>query len=197
MPGKITYRAAAPADSFALAELSIMAGDGMFEFLLEEFAPKDMMAGLMAGSIRQQAGPSSWQSCFVAEQQGAGVVGMVNAVPAAWLRDEERDVLPQDRVQVLDSIDQAQEWESFVVSGVAVRATHRRQGVGKQLLAWAAEQSRVRGFGRLTANVWRDNLPACGLFLADGFRIQAEVPVAAHPALHHAGGSLLLVKEIG
>ena len=42
------FRAALPADAYALAELSIIAGDGMYEFLLEELAPKEMLAGLMA-----------------------------------------------------------------------------------------------------------------------------------------------------
>jgi hypothetical protein len=39
MPPAMIVRAALPADAYALAELSIMAGDGMYEFLLEEMAP--------------------------------------------------------------------------------------------------------------------------------------------------------------
>ena len=86
-----------PADAYALAELSIMAGDGLYEFLLEEMAPKEMLAGLMARSMKQDAGGFNWRHCFVADDKG--VVGMINAFPAAWLREEERDILPQDRVR--------------------------------------------------------------------------------------------------
>ncbi len=98
----------------------------------------------------------SWRHCFVADDKG--VVGMINAFPAAWLREEERDILPQDRVQILDPIDQAQDWESFLVNGVAVRRDHRRQGIGKRLMEWAIEQARAGGFARLSANVWADNV---------------------------------------
>ena len=197
MAFEIVYRAATPADAFALAELSIIAGDGMFAFLLEEFAPQDMLAGLMAGSFRQESGGSSWRQCYVAEEKGgSGVVGMINAFPAAWLRDEERDVLPQDRVQVLEPIDQAQDWESFLVSGVAVRSTHRRAGLATSLVHWAVEQARASGFPRLSANVWADNAAAGALFTGQGFRVQTRVEVPVHPALLHVGGSLVFVRDV-
>ncbi len=195
MTSRIIYRAAAPADAYALAELSIMAGDGMFEFLLEEFAPRDMLAGLMARSIKGDTGSSSWRHCFVAEDPGSGVVGMINAFPAAWLREEERDVLPPDRVQVLDPIDQAQDWESFLVSGIAVRATHRLQGIGSSLLDWAIQKGMQDHFARLSANVWEDNAAARALFAGRGFATQVRVEVPAHPALLHAGGSYLMVRD--
>ena len=162
------FRAALPADAYALAELSIMAGDGMYEFLLEEIAPREMLAGLMARSMKQDTGGFGWRHCFVADDQG--VVGMINAYPAAWLREEERDILPQDRVQILDPIDQAQDWESFLVNGVAVRPAHRRQGIGKRLMEWAIEQARAGGFARLSMNVWQDNVAARALCEKAGFR---------------------------
>src|ERR1700677_3710368 len=93
----IIFRAALPADAYALAELSIMAGDGMYEFLLEEMAPKEMLAGLMARTMKQDEGGFSWRHCFVADDEGV-VIGMVNAFPAAWLRGQDQDILPPDRV---------------------------------------------------------------------------------------------------
>jgi hypothetical protein len=59
MTAGIVFRAAAPADAYALAELSIMAGDGMYEFLLEEMAPREMLAGLIARSMKQAASPGA------------------------------------------------------------------------------------------------------------------------------------------
>src|ERR1700728_4913492 len=137
MTAGIVFRPALPADAYALAELSILAGDGMYEFLLEEMAPREMLAGLMARSMKQDTGGTSWRHCWVADEQG--VLGMINAFPAAWLREEERDILPQDRVQILDPIDQAQDWESFLVNSVAVRPQYQRQGIGARLLEMAVE----------------------------------------------------------
>jgi GNAT superfamily N-acetyltransferase len=190
------FRAALPGDSYALAELAISAGDGMYEFLLQDMAPKEMLAGLMARSIKQGTGGLSWRNCFVAVDQGI-VIGMINAFPAAWLQDEEQDILPQDRVQVLQPIDQAQDWESFLVNGVAVHASHRRQGAGKRLIEWSVEQAKTRGFARITSNVWEDNVAARRLFEKQGFQVQTRIEVAGLPELSHTGGSLLMMLTFG
>jgi GNAT superfamily N-acetyltransferase len=190
------FRAALPGDSYALAELAISAGDGMYEFLLEEMAPKEMLAGLMARSIKHGTGGLSWRNCFVAVDQGA-VIGMINAFPAVWLREEEQDILPQDRVRVLQPIDQAQDWESLLVNGVAVHASHRRQGAGKRLIEWSVEQAKARGFARTTSNVWEDNVAARSLFESQGFRVERRIEVAGHPELGHTGGSLLMGLTFG
>jgi GNAT superfamily N-acetyltransferase len=188
-------RAALPSDAYALAELSIMAGDGMYEFLLDEMAPREMLAGLMARSMKQDTGGSSWRYCWVAEEQG--VVGMINAFPAAWLREEERDILPQDRVQILDPIDQAQDWESFLVNAVAVRQPYRRQGIGRRLMEWAIEQARAGGFARLSMNLWQDNAAARSLCEQAGFHLRTRIEVLPHPGLNHTDGSLLMVLDLG
>ncbi len=193
MPSELIFRAASPADAYALAELSILGGDGMYEFLLEEFAPREMLAGLLARSMKQDAGGSTWRHCFVAGDEGS-VVGMINAYPAAWLRDEERDILPHDRVQVLDPIDQAQDWESFLINSIAVRVSHRRQGIGRRLVQWAVDQAKLGGFARISANVWEDNLPPRALFENQGFRVETRVEVPSHPGLPHIGGSLVMVR---
>ena len=188
------FRAALPGDAYALAELAITAGDGMYEFLLQEMAPKEMLAGLMARSIKQGNGGLSWRNCFVAVDQGV-VIGMINAFPAEWLHEEEQDILPQDRVQVLGPIDQAQDWESFLVNGVAVQASHRRQGIGNRLIEWSVEQARVRRFSRITSTVWEDNVAARSLFERQKFRVQTRIEVDRHPELSHTGSSLLMMRD--
>lgn len=194
MSSTVVFRPASPADAYALAELSIMAGDGLYEFLLEELAPKEMLAGLIARTMKQETGGFSWRHCFVADDKG--VVGMVNAYPAAWLRDEEEDILPQDKVQILEPIDRAQDWESFLVNGIAVRPSYRRQGLGKRLMEWAIEQARAGGFARISANVWQDNVAGRGLFENQGFDLQTPIQVAKHVGLSHVGGSLLMVRPL-
>ena len=191
---EMLFRAALPGDSYTLAELAITAGDGMYEFLLQEMAPREMLAGLMSRSIKQGTGGLSWRNCFVAVDEGV-LIGMINAFPAAWLRDEEQDILPQDRVRVLEPIDQAQDWESFLVNGVAVHSSHRRLGIGKRLIGWSVEQAKVRGFARSTSNVWEDNVAARSLFEKQGFRAQMRIEVAVHPELSHSGSSLLMVRD--
>jgi ribosomal protein S18 acetylase RimI-like enzyme len=143
--------------------------------------------------MKQVAGGFSWRHCLVAEDMG--VVGMINAFPAAWLREEERDILPQDRVQILDPIDQAQDWESFLINSIAVRPQHRRQGIGTRLMEMAID-GKTGGLARITANVWADNVAARALFEKQGFTVQTQVDVPPHPALTHVGGSLLMARQI-
>jgi ribosomal protein S18 acetylase RimI-like enzyme len=190
----IVFRAALAADAYALAELSILAGDGIYEFLLEEMVPKELLAGLVARSLKQDAGGNSCRQFFVAD--GKGVLGMINAFPAAWLREQERDFLPEDRVQILDPIDQAQDWESYLINSVAVRRDQRRHGIAGQLVKWAIEQATLAGFARLSVNVWADNVAAAALFEKEGFRVQTRIEVPEHPRLAHLGGSLLMVRQV-
>src|ERR1700744_1172582 len=176
MSSTAVFRPASPGAAYALAELPIMAGDGLYEFLLEEMAPKEMLAGLIARTMKQETGGLTWRHCFVAYEKG--VVGMINAYPTAWLREEEQDILPQDKVRILDPIDQAQDWESFLVNGIAVRPAYRRQGIAKRLLAWTTEQARAGGFAHVSANVWEDNTAGRGLFESQGFELQTRIQVA-------------------
>jgi ribosomal protein S18 acetylase RimI-like enzyme len=194
MPSDIVFRAALPADAYALAELSILGGDGIYEFLLEEMAPREMLAGLMARSIKQNAGSFCWRNYLVAEDQG--VVGMVHAFPGSLLQQEERDVLPQDRVGILDPIDQAQDWASFLINSVAVRPRHRRQGIAARLMEMAMDQAKPGGFARATANVWEDNIAARALCEKLGFGVGNRVELPPHPGLGHAGGSLVMVRQL-
>jgi GNAT superfamily N-acetyltransferase len=192
----VVFRAAAPADAYGLAELAILGGDGMYEFLLEDMAPKEMLAGLMARSIRQNDGVSSWRNCFVAVDHGT-LAGMIHVLPAALLREEKLDSLPPDRVRVLEPIDQAQHWESFLVNSVAVRGPYRRQGIAARLLGWAVARAKEAGFARVTANIWQDNLAARSLFEKQGFQLSRQVDVPHNTGLSHTGGSLLMTLVTG
>jgi ribosomal protein S18 acetylase RimI-like enzyme len=191
----MTFRAALPADAYALAELTIMAGDGMYEFLLGEMTPKEMLAGLMARNMKQDSGGSSWRHYSVAEDQGV-VAGMANAFPAEWLRQEESDILPADRVSILDPIDRAQVWDSFLLNGVAVRPEFRLQGIGTRLVAWALGEAKANGASSISANVWRDNLAARALLEKSGFSVQAQVDIPEHPELLHVGGCLVMLRPV-
>jgi ribosomal protein S18 acetylase RimI-like enzyme len=193
--GEICFRAARTADAYSLAELMILAGGGMYEFLLEEIAPKALLAGLIAKSVKMEAGGFSWRHCFVAERDGR-IAGMINAYPAAWLESQELKMLPPDRVAVLDPIDQVQQWQSYLISGIAVRPGQRRQGIARRLLECAMRRAEAEGFSQASLNMWADNEAARTLFEKQGFIVEKLVEVPEHPALGHAGGSLLLVREV-
>jgi ribosomal protein S18 acetylase RimI-like enzyme len=99
-------------------------------------------------------------------------------------------------VQILDPIDQAQDWESYLINSVAVRREQRRHGIAGQLVKWAIEQATVAGFARLSVNVWADNVAAVALFEKEGFRVETRVEVPQHARLSHVGGSLIMLRTV-
>ena len=56
------------------------------------------------------------------------------------------------------------------ITAVAVRSSHRRQGLGRQVLAGLLERGRQAGAHHATLEVASGNLPARELYAAAGFR---------------------------
>lgn len=194
MVENVIFRPAAPSDAYSIAELAILAGDGIYEFLLEEMVPKEMLAGMVARTIKRAEGGLTWRHCFVAEAEKQ-VVGMVNVYPAIWLKDEEEDLLPRDRVELLAPIDEGQDWDSYLLNSIAVRADHRRKGIAAKLADWARQQAKAAGSSRLSLNVWADNLPARAFFEKMGFETTRAFEIPPDPRLGHQAGSLLMVRS--
>jgi hypothetical protein len=62
---------------------------------------------------------------------------------------------------------------------------------------WSVEQAKARGFARITANLWEDNLAARSLFEKQGFLMKTLIELVGHPELSHTGGSLLMGLTFG
>lgn len=79
---------------------------------------------------------------------------------------------------------------TFAISAIAVRTSHRGQGVGEQLMREAEHEARARGAKLLTLTTAQANVAALSLFLRLGFRIRGRRPryYGAQPAceLHKA-----------
>jgi GNAT superfamily N-acetyltransferase len=192
----VIFRPAVPSDAYPIAELAILAGDGIYEFLLEEMVPREMLAGMVARAVKRVNGGLTWGRCFVAEWEKQ-VIGMVNAYPAVWLKDEQEDLLPKDRVELLSPIDQGQDWESYLLNSIAVRVDHRRKGIAAELVEWSRQEAKAAGCSRLSLNVWADNLPARAFFEKMGFETARVFEIPPDPRLGHHAGSLLMVRSAG
>jgi ribosomal protein S18 acetylase RimI-like enzyme len=58
------------------------------------------------------------------------------------------------------------------INGLAVGGEHRRRGIGRALIAAAAEEARARGCRRLTLRVLGPNEPARALYESLGFVVE-------------------------
>ena len=193
--GEIVLRKACPEDAAAIAELMVVAGGGLFEFLLEDLVPGKTPADLLAMAIADEAGAYSHRNVLVAEADGR-VAGMINAYPADLMKADQRDLLPVERLEHISPLDEIQAWGSFFVSAMAVASDQRRRGIGRRLLGWACEQAERQGFDRISLQVWADNKAARRLYESVGFVVEATARIDPHPRLRRAGESLLMVRRI-
>lgn len=193
--GGIVFRPARPSDAQAVADLMVEAGGGLFEFLLEGVLPDTTPAEVMGLAVAGEEDPCSYRNVRVVEAAGR-VVAMINAYPVDLLKAEPRDLVPKDRLAHIAALDAVTDWGSFFVSSMAVAASHRRRGIARRLLAWAAEEAARRGFDRLSLQVWADNEAARRLYEREGFAVAARARIAPHPRLARHGESLLMLRRL-
>lgn len=191
----VLIRPARPDDASGIARHVVMAGGGIYEFLLDGLFEDGLSAAdLLVPGITARTGAFSHTRCLVADVAGV-VIGVAHAHPAD-LSDDDRDWVPADRLAHLAPFDRAQDPGSCFLSALAVDPHWRRRGIGARLLDAITERARIEGHDRLTLHVWADNAIARRLYLARGFEVLDVAAVPAHPRLPREGGSLLMRKRI-
>ena len=190
-----TYRCARRDDVDAIADLMMHASGNVLRFLLAELAPEVPPRALLVHLALQEDERRSYRHCLVAEV-GATVVGVANAFPAELFRSALLDEGLSARENHLRPVTALQDWDSFVLSGLAVDPLHRGRGIGSTLIERVSDRARRGGFDRLSLHVWSDNGPARRLYRRAGFTVVARAQVADHPDLGHRGGSLLMRRML-
>jgi ribosomal protein S18 acetylase RimI-like enzyme len=195
MPFEPRIRPADADDALAVADLMVMAGGGIYEFLMEGMLGGAPVAHMLAAGVAGTAGSFSHRQCVVAEAGGT-VVGLAHAYPALWMRNVDRTGFPPDRLEHLRAFDETQDWGSLFLSALAVDPAWRRRGIAGRLLETVCERARTVGYGRVTLHVWADNAPARRLYAAQGFVEAGHAAIPWHPQLPHQGGSHLLRRAV-
>ncbi|HYH20418.1 MAG TPA: GNAT family N-acetyltransferase [Azospirillum sp.] len=195
MPIELHIRPAEPDDALAVADLMVMAGGGIYDFLLDGLLGGAPVAQMLAAGVAGTAGSFSYRQCTVAEADGV-VIGLAHAYPALWMRDVDRTGFPADRLEHIRAFDETQDWGSLFLSALAVVPGWRRRGVAGRLLEAVYGRARAIGFDRVTLHVWADNAPARHLYERQGFTEAGHAAIPWHPRLPHEGGSHLLRRAV-
>jgi ribosomal protein S18 acetylase RimI-like enzyme len=191
----VRIRPAAAADLALIARFIIGAGGGLFEFMFDDLVPGMAPSDLLAQMAAQPDSLFHPRHCRIAEIDGVAA-GLVNTYPADRIRGETFAQLPADRRDHLAPFPKVQEWGSYYISALSVAVAHRRQGLGRRLLADALAQAGLAGFSRISLHVWDDNHAAAALYGAAGFRRLAHVDLPWHPRLPHRGGMWLMARPL-
>ncbi len=189
---KIAIRAAERADAPSLADLMVIAGDG----IPLEVWRRHAMAGqhpLEIGVARaaRDEGAFSFRNAWVATADGK-VVGMAFGYQ---LEDAAPDpaqlaMLPPNVVPF--AILEGRVRGSFYLNGLAVYPRWQRRGVGRLLLRAAFERARVAGCDRISLTMFAGNASAAALYAGFGFAEIARRLPLRDPAHRWRGDVVLL-----
>jgi ribosomal protein S18 acetylase RimI-like enzyme len=193
----ISYRYATSEDSAAVASYICLAGDGLYEFLLDDLIPGFTSTEILKWTVGVLACPLSYKNCFVAvDSDNDQIAGVINLFPADELREQGHELINTQRWRFLEPVFSLQDWGSLFINSLAVGRQWRQSGIGGRLLDHAFERAKSDGCDRVSLHVWADNLNAISFYEKRGFTILDTVALPAHPQLPDKSGSILMCRKV-
>jgi len=174
-----------------------MAGDGLYEFLLDDLIPGFTSMEVLKWTAGVLATPLSYKNCFVAVDSADNqIAGVINLFPADLLREQGHELITTRRWRFLEPVFGLQDWGSLFINSLAVGRHWRKNGIGGRLLDHASEQARSKGYDRISLHVWSENLNAIAFYEKRGFIPVGRVALPVHPQFPGKSGSVLMRCKI-
>jgi len=186
-------------DSPLLAEMTLVATDGIVEALYEGLIPGKTTAEIVERRVLATGTTGSYENCWIAEQAGRPL-GVLHAYPMDDLaNDPPNEPVPEERFVVVEPFDHLDPHAagSYYINIVAVQPEAQGQGIGSALIAHARQQAEERGFTTLSLIVFEENQRAVRLYKRLGFAEVARHPAVAHPLIRHGGDLLMMLVPVG
>ncbi|MGB5593759.1 MAG: GNAT family N-acetyltransferase [Crocosphaera sp.] len=189
----VIFRPACPQDALEIAQLTIIAGGGIFEFLLEDFVQDMSLETLLALEIKKETGIFSYVNVEVVELKDK-IIGMIKSSDAKNHKgvEEMRDFLPKEKLDWLQNVFVNRIQEGLYIHGLSVDSNYRKQGIGTKLINQVKEKARKQQFSNIHLTVWTDNITAIEFYERQGFREVKHIKVDFHPLMPHHGGMKLM-----
>jgi ribosomal protein S18 acetylase RimI-like enzyme len=190
MPARL--RPADTSDSRVIAELFLVASDGLAAYIWSRIAePGESLIAVGARRYARQNTEFSYQNCLLAEAAGQ-VVGMMLSFPL----DPSQNASPESD-PVLRPYSELEDAGSLYVGGLAVVPEYRRQGLGRLLMHAAESRAATMGRRRVSLICFEPNAPAMQLYRRLGYRERDRRALVPHPTLRYgAGDAVLLAKAL-
>jgi ribosomal protein S18 acetylase RimI-like enzyme len=193
----ISYRYATSEDSAAVASYICLAGDGLYEFLLDDLIPGFTSTEILKWTVGVLASPLSYKNCFVAVVTGTNqIAGVINLFPADLLGEHGHELINTQRWHFLEPVFNLRDRGSLFVNSLAVGRQWRQRGIGGRLLDHAYERAKSDGYDRVSLHVWADNLNAISFYEKRGFTILDRVALPANPLFPDKSGSILMCRKV-
>lgn len=181
-------RPAVQEDAGAIAELFLISSDGIAGYIWSAMAqPGQALEEVGRARYARSGVPFSYENCLIAER-GGEVLGMLHAFE---MPPREPDEVEED--PVLQPYSELEDPGSLYVSGLAVHAPYRSQGVGAALMDAAEDSETARRLGRMSLICFDGNERAMAFYRWRNYRELARRPIVPHPSLHFSEGNAVLL----
>ena len=188
----IELRAAALKEIPDLAQLAMMAGDGLLDAMYQGAIPALPTSKILEHRFRRIGTTKSYQNCWVAVHSDR-VVGFVNAYP---MDDEVLDppdpLLRDDRRYLIEPSECLKASGTFHLNTIAVLPDYRSHGVGTELLSLGRSRARDIGLSAMSLIVFEQNTRAVALYERFGFRAATRSRAAEHESMRYSGDLILM-----
>jgi len=191
------YRPAEKADCGKLAELINIASDGIVEYLFHDLVPGMTPVQVIAHNLEKDNYPHSYRSAVVTTLE-TDVVGMALSYPSSYhkITDEMRGFFPADRIEHLRHFYSSRVENSWFLDTLCVVESHRKKGIGMELISLTKEMAVENGFNTLSLIVFSDNTLAIPLYEGTGFEVVQKVELQGNQFIKHKDGCFLMKCEI-
>jgi ribosomal protein S18 acetylase RimI-like enzyme len=175
----VSYHMAEEEDLETVLDLTIRAGDGMYEAMLGGVVPGISARRLLRLALKAEESPLSLGNTLVARDEEGRTVGIALCYP-----DSER-VLPP----ILSTLARGTHWTPFLpllapgreggwyLHALAIAEGAQGQGLGRALVKLAAEVGAARDHTHMTLHAWADNAVAQTLYGGLGFEVVERLSV--------------------
>lgn len=192
----LTLRAALPRDIPDLARIANAAFGGFGQVMYEEAVPGRSALDLLEHRFSRAHTSGSLTNSHIAEMEKR-VVGGLHAFPADWEAQDPPDLLiPAEREPYFAPFVGLEASSSYYINAVTVFEPFQGRGIARQLMDFAEDLARGKGFNQTSLHVFAENGPAIRLYERRGYREAGRNPLVPHPALQFRGDLLLLVKDL-
>ncbi len=192
----MNIRPATQKDTRAIAELAIIAGEGIpAYFWAQSQQPGEEIIDVGARSAQSETENFSYRNVQLALQDDE-IAGMLLSyrLPSA---DEAEDLNQFPAfIQPLIELEQCVP-DSYYINMLATYPKFRNQGVGTALMGQVDQLAHQAGCTLSSLEVFDENSGALRLYERLGYRPIESRPVIEHPSHPHKGNIVLLVRDVG
>lgn len=193
---ELQIRPAAVTDCRQVAELTVIAGGGIIEALLQNLVPLVTPVEMLASLLTTDNPTYSWRNAVIAEIDHK-IAGMALAYPAiSSIAHADASQLPADRIELMRPFEELRRPDSFYLSAIAAYPRFRHCGAGEILLKEITVQAARQGYHTLSLHVFEQNRHAMAFYRHFGFESADSRPCVPISGLRYSGNIILMVKSI-